>query len=107
MAETLHGNSYGECPRRFEIERLRKIIDGNGEAGLKDNVLTLMSDREEMILDRREGKAFRRNVLSALISGIFLLLVGEGLIYTRPQPQVTSTTHSDTTGDSTRTTVGK
>ena len=105
MADGTHG--YRDCPRRDDIERLRKIIDGNGEAGLKDNVLTLMSDREEMILDRREGKAFRRNVLATLITGLLILIAGDGLIYIRPQPQVTSTTHSDTTGDSTRTTVGK
>jgi len=66
-----------------------------------------MAEREEMILDRREGKAFRRNVLATLITGLLILIAGEGLIYIRPQPQVTSTTHSDTTGDSTRTTVGK
>ena len=105
MGHIEHG--YLDCPRREQIDRLVHIIDGNGEAGLKDNVLTLMSDREEAILDRREGKAFRRNVLSALVSGILLLLVGEGLIYMRPQPQMTSTTHSESGGDSTRTTVGR
>jgi len=97
---------YRDCPRRDDIERLRKIIDGNGEAGLKDNVLTLMAEREDMILDRREGKAFRRNVLATLITGLLILIAGEGLIYIRPQPQVTSTTQSSG-GDSTRTTVGK
>ena len=105
MEVAAHG--YRDCPRRDDIERLRLIIDGNGEVGLKAHVETLMAEREEMILDRREGKAFRRNVLATLITGLLILIAGEGLIYIRPQPQVTSTTHSDTTGDSTRTTVGK
>ena len=65
-----------------------------------------MLEREDMILDRREGKAFRRNVLATLITGLLILIAGEGLIYIRPQPQVTSTTQSSG-GDSTRTTVGK
>jgi hypothetical protein len=65
-----------------------------------------MADREELIIDRREGKAFRRNVLGSLIAGIILLLSGEGLIYVRPQAQVISTTQNSG-GDSTRMTVGK
>jgi hypothetical protein len=95
-----------ECPDHEEHERIRKIIYGNGEPGLKGNVESLMADREELKIDRREGKAFRRNVLGSLIAGIILLLAGEGLIYARPQPQVTSTTQNSG-GDSTRTTVGK
>ena len=104
MEVAAHG--YMDCPRKDNMERLRLIIDGNGEVGLKAHVETLMAEREEMILERREGKAFRRNVLATLITGLLILIAGEGLIYIRPQPQVTSTTQSSG-GDSTRTTVGK
>jgi hypothetical protein len=100
-----HG--YTDCPRRDQIDRLVHIIDGNGEAGLKAHVETLMADRDEAILERRESRKSRRNMLATLIAGFILALLGEGLIYVRPQPQIISTTQSGQTGDSTRTTVGK
>ena len=84
-------NGHNECPHSEEIERIRYIIYGNGEPGLKGNVEQLLGWQQREA-DRSKGN---RYLLVAILTVLLPIAVTRILDYTTVGQKQTTTTTTD------------